>query len=405
MERIELAVVGGGAAGMMAASTFGDLCRRQGRPVSVMLLEGADRVGKKLLSTGNGRCNLTNLNMDGAFYHGNQKALLPFLKRYPPERVLQQFRKFGLLCRPDREGRVYPYCAQASAVSDVLRRNLAFLGVVAVCQWPVVRIRREGGGFSLENPGGERILAEKVILSCGGAASAQLGCSVGGYRLAQSLGHTVTALSPALVPITVRHEQVKALKGIRCRASVSLYQGKRCLRRETGEVQFADGALSGICVFQLSRLVGEKSPDDMAVIVDLLPDYAEETVLEMLKEKQKRLGEMGPMPLLEGFINKRAAQEALKRAGVSLNSSDLPACVHAVKHFRFDVTGTMDFRHAQVTSGGVPLQEVRMDTMASCCCRNLYLAGEMLDVDGDCGGYNLHWAWSTGMAAGAGAAK
>ena len=114
----------------------------------------------------------------------------------------------------------------------------------------------------------------------------------------------------------------------------------------------------GICVFQLSRLVGEKSPDDMAVIVDLLPDYAEETVLEMLKEKQKRLGEMGPMPLLEGFINKRAAQEALKRAGVSLNSSDLPACVHAVKRFRFDVTGTMDFRHAQVTSGGVPLQEV-----------------------------------------------
>lgn len=405
MRQVETVIVGGGASGMMAAAMLASECRRQSRPVSVLLLEGADRVGKKLLATGNGRCNLTNLHMGNAFYHGDEKAFSLLIEQYPPERVLDFFRGLGLLCRPDAEGRVYPYSGQASSVSDVLRQSLCHLGVETLCGMPVSKIQRNGNGFWISCGKTEPINAKKVILACGGMAAPHLGCETGGYALAQSFGHTVTPLRPALVPVTVRPEQVRALKGIRCRAAVSLYRGAVCRKREVGELQFGDGMLSGICMFQLSRLVGKKAAEGTAVFVDLLPDYEEAEIAALLTEKQQRWGETSPLALFEGIVQKRAAQEALKRAGLFPDGRDLAACAHAMKAFRFDVTGTAGFRQAQVTAGGIPLQEVRMDTMESRVCRGLFLAGELLDLDGDCGGYNLHWAWSTGMAAGMAAAR
>ena len=396
MHQVDTAIVGGGASGMMAALALASKRETQTRPV--MLLEGADRVGKKLLATGNGRCNLTNLQMTPSHYHGERAEIAKVLEAYPTKRVLSFFEDLGLLCRPDAEGRVYPYAGQASAVSDVLRRGLEAFGVETISANPVSRIRkRSSGGFILDGP--EPVTAKKVILACGGMAAPQFGCAVGGYALAQSLGHTVTPLRPALAPVTVRPDEVRALKGIRCRAKVTLYRGDTPLKSEVGELQFGDGVLSGICMFQLSRFVGKKASPGTSILVDLLPDYEEAEVRAFLAEKQRRFGEKQLPVLLEGMLHKRAAQEALKRAGLFPDGRDLSACAHAVKAFRFTATGTAGFRQAQVTAGGVPLREVFSQTMESRICRNLFLTGELLDPDGDCGGYNLHWAWSTGMAA------
>ena len=402
MHQVDTAIVGGGASGMMAALALASKREPQTRPV--MLLEGADRVVKKLLATGTGRCNLTNLQMTPSHYHGERAEIAKVLEAYPTKRVLSFFEDLGLLCRPDAEGRVYPYAGQASAVSDVLRRGLEAFGVETISANPVSRIRkRSSGGFILDGP--EPVTAKKVILACGGMAAPQFGCAVGGYALAQSLGHTVTPLRPALAPVTVRPDEVRALKGIRCRAKVTLYRGDTPLKSEVGELQFGDGVLSGICMFQLSRFAGKKASPGTSILVDLLPDYEESEVRAFLAEKQRRFGEKQLPVLLEGMLHKRAAQEALKRAGLFPDGRDLSACAHAVKAFRFTATGTAGFRQAQVTAGGVPLREVFSQTMESRICRNLFLTGELLDPDGDCGGYNLHWAWSTGMAAGFAAAK
>ena len=281
MERWEIVLVGAGAAGLMAAWR----AARELGTGKVLLLEGNGKPGKKLLATGNGRCNLTNLGAEPCRYHGDRDLAAPLLAQYPPARVLEAFRAMGLVCREDGEGRVYPYNFQAAAVLQALWTACQEAGAQARWDSPVTGVRREKGGFLLETAGGEKLFARQCLLCAGGKASPKHSKGEG-YSLAEGLGHQVTALRPSLAPLKSPAKCLHSLKGMRARAKAGLYRRGRLVWEESGEVQFGDGALSGICLFDLSaRLEG---PGPWEVRLDLAEDWEEAQVLGYLKDLRRQ---------------------------------------------------------------------------------------------------------------------
>ena len=421
-QQVDIVIVGGGAAGLMAAVTAARECKRMQKQVTVAVLEGAARIGKKLLATGNGRCNLTNTHMDFSHYYGDSRLLEPILKRYTPTDIMETFLSFGLLCKEEDEGRVYPYNVQAAAVLELLRRQLDDLNVKILCDFPINAIKRTNYGFELFSNEERVISAKKVILAFGGKASPQLGSNGSGFALAQAMGHSVTSLFPALVQLKTTPERAKPLKGMRSTAVASLLVDGTMVKKEMGEVQFTENGLSGICIFQLSRLASEyfvthkcseKPCKSVEIALDLMPDYSKNEVVDLLKKSVSMFPNLPCGELLTGLLNKRVGQEIVKHAllqarelpAKTLEVFQLEAIADVIKDFRFPIIGTMPWLSAQVTAGGVPLSEVELTSMQSLKCNNLFLAGELLNIDGDCGGYNLHWAWCSGIIAGRAAAK
>ncbi|WOC33424.1 MULTISPECIES: aminoacetone oxidase family FAD-binding enzyme [Caproicibacterium] len=356
-----LAVIGGGASGLLGAVRAAQLLGGK----QVILLEAAPRVGKKLLATGNGRCNLTNLRVDVCHYHGDTVRAQKLLTAFPPQRILAYFQQLGLLCREQSEGRVYPYSMQSATVLNVLRGQLSCLGVAEQCGFAVQTIQRRHGDYRVQAKTGECVLAKYLLLSTGGLAQAG---AENGYSLLEQLHHSTTPLKPALAPVRVREVRlVRSLKGVRTQAAVTLSHGGKVLRQTKGEVQFTEHGLSGICIFELSR---DALPGDV-ISLDLVPEYS-------LPQLQKLTGGR-----LDGVLHKALAQVC-----------PFEQC----KHFCFTVEQAEDFRHAQVTAGGVPLEQLD-NTCQSLFSPGVWLTGELLNVDGDCGGFNLHWAWSTALCA------
>lgn len=418
MRQVEVAIIGAGASGLMAALTAAEEQKKQHRPVSVLLLESAQKPGRKLLATGNGRCNLVNARMEPSRFHGDVREAQTVLENYPPAAVVRRFQSLGLLCREEDEGRVYPNNGQASAVLNTLLYHLSALGVEILCQWPVTSLIKEGKWFRIVSSAVEKeLLAEKVVLASSGKAAPQLGSDGSGYPLAQKLGHSLTPCFPALVPVCCDKKRVRGLQGMRARGKVSLWQGKTRIGEESGEIQFTEYGLSGICVFQLSRHMakwqeeGASSPP-MVLVLDLMPDMPEQELTALLRYRQRILPSSGAADALSGIINQKVGQqiirESIENAGrllKELSPKELEAVAQRVKHFSFPITGVQDWSRAQVTAGGIPLKEIIPETLESKKCPGLYLCGEILNLDGDCGGYNLHWAWASGMTAGKAAAK
>lgn len=404
--QVEFAVVGAGASGLMAAGETA-----QAGPT--LVLEAKQRPGKKLLATGNGRCNLGNSGASPARYHGDVARAARVLERFPPEKLEQFWRRNGMLCRELDEGRLYPYGMQASSVLECLLRRVQRRGGEILCDFPVEEIRREKGFFALSGPAG-KVRARRVILACGGMAAPALGGNPSGYRLASALGHSCTPLFPSLVPLSTLPERARPLKGARSLAEVSLWAGSRGVASSRGEVQFTGDSLSGICVFELSRAYGELTDAqkrEAELSVCLMPEHGPGDIFSFL-----RTAASSPLlpaqELLDGMLNRLVAREVLRAAvrrlpqeASELRPPQLSAIAACVRDFRFPVTGTAGWAHAQVTAGGVPLSEVDVSTMESRLCPGVYLTGELLNVDGDCGGYNLHWAWATGLLAGRSAGK
>ena len=402
----DIAVVGGGASGMMAAV---EAARAGAR---VVLLEAQQRAGRKLLASGNGRCNLTNRLLTAQNYHGDAGTAAHVWERWTPELVIREFRRFGLLCRELEEGRVYPYSLQASTVQKLLLRLLENTGAELHCGFLAENITRKEKGFTIASPS-ERLLAQRVIIAAGGKAAPQLGGGESGYELARALGHTVTPLFPALVQLAVPRARVKALKGARALAAASLLVDGRVRKTVRGEVLFAEAALSGICIFELSRVYGalsEQEQKNACVRLDLMPEYEIGDIKQLLKGARGTA--FHGAEAAEGLLNRLIAPELARRVlpkqqGTTeqeLNPRQLSQLAAAVKQFDFPVTGTLGWEHAQVTAGGIPLAEIDENTMESRCCPGVYFTGEILNIDGDCGGFNLHWAWSTGIIAGRAAA-
>lgn len=397
----EVLVIGGGAAGMMAALTAAE-----GKNNRVVLLERQQRVGRKLLATGNGRCNLTNLGADIMYYHGEQPDFVrPALRLLPPTETLALFRSFGLLTVTEESGRVYPLSDSASSVLDVLRFQLMQRGVELRCASPAREIRREKGGFSVRCDE-ETLRADALIVACGGAAGKKLGGVTDGYELLAPLGHRRTKLFPSLVQLVTEPDYPRALKGIRADAFLRLLRGREILAQTRGEVQFSERGVSGPAAFELSRAVSTGG-EGLFLTLDFLSDYTDAQLRALLTARRESLPDLEASELLTGLVHNRLGKMLLRYSGVdtkksvgALNDRELAHAADACKNFRLPLRGTEGFDSAQVTAGGLRTADFDPETMQSRLVPGLYVCGELLDIDGDCGGFNLQWAWASGRLAG-----
>ena len=406
MKRI--AIIGGGASGLAAALS----AARTDPKAEITVLEGLDRVGKKILATGNGRCNLTNSDLTAAHYHSSQPEMMEnFLAEMPTWRTLDFFRALGLWCAEEEMGRIYPNARQASAVLDVLLNGLEHSGVRVECGVKIKTAARTERGFRLAAEDGRVFSADAVILAAGGWAAPKQGTDGTGFALARQLGHSYRPPFPCLVPLKCAEPALKGLKGVRAHGTVVLTRDGTELGRENGEIQFTDYGLSGIPIFQLSCLLGRDAAG-AELTVDLLPDWTLEKLMRELRRQAKQSRADALERFLPGLIHKKLLYALMKQAGLSplsrrvstVKEQELRALAEHMKVWRFHVIGTQSWEQAQVTGGGVLLDEVNAD-LSSRCCPGLWLAGEVMDVVGDCGGYNLHWAWCTGLTAGEAAAR
>ena len=394
-------VIGGGASGIMAALTAAE-----DKNNSVLLLERQARIGRKLLSTGNGRCNLTNTGASAADYHGaDAEFTAAALSRFGVSDALDFFAELGLLTVTEYGGRVYPLSNSANSVLDVMRFALDARGVDTRCSCTVTAIERNGPRFTLKTEGGD-IQSDCVIVACGGRAGEKLGGTGLGYELLAPLGHRRTALHPALVQLTTDPTYPRALKGVRAQAALRLCSGDDTVAISKGELQFTETGLSGPAAFDISRaaaLCGKGS----VVHINFLDGYARSELSEMLKKRITQMGDHEASEILTGMLHNRLGKMLVKYSGIGggrsireLTPRDVSALVNACLDMCITLHGVGDFAAAQVTAGGIRCSEIDPATMESRLVPNLYVCGELLDVDGNCGGYNLQWAWTSGRIAG-----
>lgn len=408
-KKIKVAVVGGGAAGLTAAMA----ARYNGAQVTV--LERLDRVGKKILATGNGRCNLSNTDLDIVHYHGlNPKFAYGALSRFDFYKTVEFFERLGVAWKVEEGGKVFPVSNQASSVLDVMRHELERLGVHTICAAEVKEIEPQAGGFILHLGDGNRFKADRVVIATGGRAAPNLGSNGSGYLLAQKLGHSTVEPFPALVQLKLAADFLKQISGIKFVYEAEVIASERPLARAEGEILFTDYGISGPPILALSRTAGAHLRKGETVILKLnLINYMSREELEafLIKRLQQQSHKTLAFSFV-GFINKRLVPVLLKEAGITdihkpagqVTTAERNAIIDILQDWRFVVTGTNTWQQAQVTAGGVAVRDVDQKTMASKLVPGLFFAGEVLDIDGDCGGYNLQWAWSSGYVAGESAA-
>lgn len=400
-----IVIVGGGAAGL-AAAVFA--ARKLGGE-RVIVVEKQPRVGKKLLATGNGTCNLSNIAADVSHYHGTSPSFVKTaLEAFSPNDTRAFFDSIGLCTIVREDGRIYPLCAQASAVLDCLRMELDRLRVETRCDTTVTALRPVKNGIVVKTEQGD-ITASKVLVAAGGAASSSLGGSAEVYQLLTALGHEKTALFPSIVQIRTDRDAVKAVKGIRVDAALSLRLNDREVSASQGEVLFTDYGVSGPASMLIGRTAADwerRKKGNMTLSLDVLPTLSREELISDIAKRCALCKERSLELLLTGLLQKRLAQTVLKAAGFSLSqtassmsASDIEYIADTLKNWVLPVTGSAGMNAAQVTAGGLSTAQFDPATMASRLVPHLYAAGEILDIDGDCGGYNLQWAWSSAHAA------
>jgi len=431
----DLVVVGGGAAGLVAAISAAQTWHeRQGlartRPIRILILEKNDRLGRKILATGNGRCNLTNALASPDSYHGGEPRFCRgALHRYDVRATLAFFLDLGLVCREEEDGRVYPACQQAAAVVDLLQQEIDHLGIQVQTQANVIALEPVQpvylGNQPLEKSprwrihllDGQILETTGIILATGGMAAANLGSDGSGYQLAQPLGHRLVEPMPALVQLTTAGRKTAALSGIRVECRLNMLSGSQPIGQEAGEVLFTDYGLSGIPVLQLSRLAGRCLSDQPAlplkIQLDLLPEWDEAAIEAQIAQRASRIPTLPLADLLTGLVHRKIGQFVIREAlhsgldalARSLSPRQVKSLARMIKQLDLTVTGTKDFAQAQVTAGGLDCRDFAPDRLESKLKPGLFAAGELLDIDGDCGGFNLQWAWSSGLLAGAAAAR
>lgn len=396
----KIIIVGAGASGLMAAIA----AARQGAAVTV--LEQMEKPGKKLLVTGNGRCNLTNRKAPGKdTYRGAEEAFVSrVLGQFPVESTLEFFHGLGLLTR-ERDWYVYPYTDQAGSVLEVLMQEIRRLKVKMKYKERVMEIRRAEEGFSVHTATWEYV-CDAVVLCAGGMAAAQTGSDGSGYALARKCGHSVRPVYPALVPLKVQGSIPRMLSGTRNYVRLTLEIDGKARYQDFGELQWTDYGVSGIVVFQLSRFAAEALGEKRTVRlhVDMMPEYSKAEIMELLEQKSACVPEQSGAELLAGLWKEKTIRTFLKLYGNN-RKNFCENAISFIKNLTLEVTGTKPFEMAQVCAGGVPAEELCAETLESRIFPGLYLAGELLDVDGACGGYNLQWAWTSGYLAGSSAGR
>lgn len=394
-------VVGGGAAGMMAAI----VARRNGSHVTI--LERNDRVGKKLLATGNGRCNYTNRFLRLENYHGKDRNFAKsVLEDFTVDDTLDFFERLGITPSIEDDGKVFPLSYQSSSMLDVLRHEMDHLGVELINNAQVVEIRNKDV-FRVKLKDNSILKAQKVILATGGMAMPASGSDGIGHRLAKELGHKVTEVFPALVQLKLQGNIFKQIKGVKVLGSVGIYKNNKLLREDKGDVLFTDYGISGPPILQISRKAIELDYKDVELRVSLIDGKSTEEVRDYLIKRFSLMGHKKIGDSLIGFVNKRLILSILKKVNINkdmmvshLSMDDIESLAKIFTDWRFKITGNNGWGQAQTTAGGILTSEIDKSTMESKKVKGLYIVGELLDIDGDCGGFNLQWAWSTGYLAG-----
>ena len=395
-------IVGAGAAGLAAAIT----AARRG--VEVVVLEQNERPGKKILVSGNGRCNIANRRPDPARFHSTRpERVKEILRGYDAKKVLDFLRSVGIETEEEEDGKLFPLGRQAASVVNLLTRECQRLGVELVTGCQVMEIRREKEGFSLKSSQGTH-RCRQLLLTTGSPAAPQLGGSNAGMLFAQSLGHRLIPPRPALVALESDASWPKRASGVKLHARVRLLASDSFVTEREGDLLFTDYGVSGLAVLDLSReaslRLAEWEPCELSI--DLMPGWSKERLSKLLTE---RIDPDRDLPLdlwLEGVLHRKLVPVILKITGIrigsekQLNRKIIRQLLYTIKNLKLPIRQTRDFRYAEVATGGIDLAEVDPERMESRKVPGLYFAGEILDVDGDRGGFNFHWAWSTGIRAG-----
>ena len=415
----KVAIIGGGASGLMcAAELFGNLADRSdgikdtenrggfyegatdcggrgaGKPLSegdVVIIEKNDRVGKKLLATGNGQGNITNARISEENYYGDKEFVLKAVRLIRKTDLVSYFYKIGLPLKECEDGKIYPLSKRANSVTDLFR---AFLSDKAeyITGTAAKDIKSENGTFVIDC-GDCKVYAEKVVVAAGGAAGKQYGTDGGAYALLEKFGHEKTKIFPALVQVKTERDKIKGLKGIKEEAEVIAYDKDRFLKSQTGDVLFTDYGVSGTAVFQVSgHLAAASSP---RIKISFLPDTGRDKLKKIISDRMKYAPFMKGEDLLNGIVNKKLGAAIV--GGLSKITAE--SLTDALKNFTLKVTGTLGFDYAQVTKGGISTDRFNWETFESKLQKGLYAVGEILNIDGDCGGYNLSFAFASAIAA------
>jgi len=400
-----LIIIGGGPSGLTAAITAKD------RGIDTAIIEGNDRIGKKILITGNGRCNITNRSIDEKRYYSNNPYFVKnILKTFTIEDTTNFFNSLGLPLITLEEGKMYPMSLQASSVVDILRLALKERDITIYCNARVKEIKKNKRGFKLITEDEKIYECKKLIMATGGKSAPGTGSDGSGFTIVKKLGHNIITPVPSLVQLKLNHRRLKSLSGVKFNGTVEIIVEGVMKRKEKGEILFTDYGVSGPPVLQISRIasLALSKGKKVNLKIDMMYNINKEFI-------ENHIGSFSYRSIshsLTGIINKKLIPLILKEAGIDnihktcneLTWQEKESLLKLLKEWEFTVIGTNGFKNSQVTAGGVNTEEINENTLRSRVVSDLYFAGEILDVDGDCGGFNLQWAWSSGYVAGKSAA-
>lgn len=403
----DIAIIGAGAAGLFAAIE----AKKINEDLNIVVLEALDRVGKKLITTGNGQCNITNRNACARFYNSeNIECVDKVLSAFSVDDTVAAFRKMGVEIVFEADGRAYPASYQAGSVVDALRFTAEELKVEVITDFKVDNFKKDTS-YRLISENGE-ICAKNIIFACGLlSGGAKLGSFGDTLRMFKELGYETSKVTPSIVQIKTGTDIVRQLKGIKFEGIAVLKINGKKITEQSGEILFTDYGLSGPAILGISR-ESSRQGGKTEVSLDIMPNITENDLLKLLYERKENLLLRSSDNFLTGLINKRLGQVLLKCAEIpfnitvaEINEKQINKLCLIIKNFTFKVTGNTGFNNSQVTAGGVKLTNIDINTMQSKKHKGIYIIGEILDVDGECGGYNLQWAWSTAAIAARSAAQ
>lgn len=400
----EIIILGGGASGIAASIISKDMGS------DVAILESNDRIGKKILTTGNGRCNITNENISTCKYYSNNNNFYEFiLSQFTLEDTKNFFNSLGLPLINLNEGKIYPMSLQASSVLDILRLAIEDRQIPIYFNNKVKNIKKSNKEFVITTEN-EIFQCKKLILASGGMSAPNTGSDGSGFKLAKNLGHNIIDPVPGLVQLKLDFPYLKSLSGIKFDGNVKLALDNKTLREEFGEILFTDYGISGPPILQLSSLASRLLYNNKKIClqIDILPNMNKEDLINLLENHWGTFYYRTIHDSFIGIINKKLIPTLLKYCGIKnihmpcqdIAWQEKEKIFHTLKNWTFTITGTNSFKNSQVTCGGVDTSQVSNKSLESLKVKNLYFCGEILDVNGDCGGFNLQWAWSSGYIAG-----
>lgn len=410
----EVVIVGGGASGLFAAIA---LKKMVGDNANITIVERLERVGKKVLATGSGKANFSNSQLKSTNYN-HPHFVNKLFKDFGYKETIKFFNELGLLTVEGSEGRVYPKSESSSSLLDVMRNKIRSLGIEEKCNFDVKRIVKLKNQYSVENTRGIKLIADYVIMAAGGTSTRVLGSNGTGYAILKNLKVKITDVEPGLVGIKTDEQSVKGLEGIRAKAKVRLYtkKAKEHVWENEGEIQFKVGGMSGIVIMEMSskisrmNITGELRASYF--VVDFCPEISKEELTNILVNRIQELNDYTNANFLIGMFHKKLAASILKKSKVDvvgyvkdMTTKDIDRIVKVIKECPFVIKGLDSFDKSQVTVGGVDIKEIVQETMEIRKLANMYVCGEIIDIDGDCGGFNLQWAWTSAYTASKAIAK